>query len=235
MQSIKQNLQAVRWQIANLLPNCEQDQQTVTLLAVSKQQSVRAITEALEADQTAFAENYVQEAINKIDYFANTRWAKKIEWHFIGPLQANKSRLVAEHFDWLQTLDRPRIAQRLNQQRPDSLPPLNVLIQINISREMQKSGILPEQVDELADVITSLPRLRLRGLMAIPEQHPHPEQRTLLFEQMQQIFCRLKQRYPRLDTLSLGMSEDMPEAIISGSTMVRIGTAIFGRRGRSAN
>ena len=153
-----------------------------------------------------------------------------LEWHFIGPLQSNKSRLVAEHFDWCHTIDRLRIATRLNDQRPAELPPLNVLIQINISDENSKSGIQLAELDELAAAVAELPRLRLRGLMAIPAPESEYVRQFEVARQMAVAFAGLKTRYPHIDTLSLGMSDDMEAAIAAGSTMVRIGTAIFGAR-----
>ena len=197
------------------------------LLAVSKTKPVSAIEEAIQAGQTKFGENYVQEGVEKIIYFQNV---KGLEWHFIGPLQSNKSRLVAEHFDWIQTIDRLKIAERLSTQRPLHKAALNVLIQINISDENSKSGIAPEQMLPLAAQISQLPNLRLRGLMAIPKPESDPAQQQIALRKMQQLFNRLQAEYPEVDTLSMGMSDDMQSAIECGSTMVRIGTAIFGAR-----
>ncbi len=158
-----------------------------------------------------------------------------MEWHFIGPLQSNKSRLVAEHFAWCHTVDRLKIAQRLNDQRPDSLPPLKVLIQVNISDENSKSGIMLEDLTELAQQVAALPRLQLRGLMAIPAPESDYARQLAVCQRMADAFRELKQRYPDVDTLSLGMSDDMEAAIAAGSTMVRIGTAIFGARDYARN
>jgi len=191
---------------------------------------VQAIEEAIRADQCAFGENYVQEGVEKIAYFSGN---KSLEWHFIGPLQSNKSRLVAEHFDWIQTVDRFKIAERLNDQRPEHLPPLNVLIQINISDESSKSGIQPEEMFSLAEKISQFPRLKLRGLMAIPKPESEPEQQKIALRKMKDLFNRLQQQFESVDTLSMGMSDDMASAIECGSTMVRIGTAIFGERNYS--
>lgn len=223
--SISENLSRIQQQIKQI--SAEYQRENVRLLAVSKTKPVQAIEEAIRAGQCAFGENYVQEGIEKIAYFSGN---KSLEWHFIGPLQSNKSRLVAEHFDWIQTMDRFRIAERLNDQRPEHLPPLNVLIQINISDESSKSGIQPEEMFSLAEKISQFPRLKLRGLMAIPKPESEPEQQKIALRKMKDLFNRLQQRFESVDTLSMGMSDDMASAIECGSTMVRIGTAIFGVR-----
>lgn len=224
--SIKHNLVQIQQQIQQIATACKRSD-SVKLLAVSKTKPVSAIAEAIEAGQRAFGENYVQEGVEKIQHFAD---CSDLEWHFIGPLQSNKSRLVATHFDWIQTVDRLKIAQRLSEQRPVELLPLNVLIQINISDEASKSGISPSEMLPLAEAIAKLPRLRLRGLMAIPKPESDPAQQKIALAQMQQLFLQLKQQFSEVDTLSMGMSDDMPTAIECGSTMVRIGTAIFGAR-----
>ena len=167
--------------------------------------------------------------MDKIRYFQE-KGVNDLQWHFIGPLQSNKSRLVAEHFDWCHTIDRLRIAARLSEQRPAELPPLNVLIQINISDENSKSGIPLAELDALAAEVAALPRITLRGLMAIPAPESDYVRQFEVAQQMAVAFARLKTRYPSIDTLSLGMSDDMDAAIAAGSTMVRIGTAIFGAR-----
>ena len=223
--SISENLSRIQQQIKQI--SAEYQRENVRLLAVSKTKPVQAIEEAIRAGQCAFGENYVQEGIEKIAYFSGN---KSLEWHFIGPLLSNKSRLVAEHFDWIQTMDRFRIAERLNDQRPEHLPPLNVLIQINISDESSKSGIQPEEMFSLAEKISQFPRLKLRGLMAIPKPESEPEQQKIALRKMKDLFNRLQQRFESVDTLSMGMSDDMASAIECGSTMVRIGTAIFGER-----
>ena len=223
--SISQNLSEIKQQIKQISQQCGRD--NVRLLAVSKTKPVEAIEEAIAAGQTAFGENYVQEGVEKIAYFAQQ---PNLEWHFIGPLQSNKTRLVAENFDWIQTVDRLKIAERLSAQRPENKVPLNVLIQINISDEASKSGIQPEELDELAKAISQLPNLRLRGLMAIPKPESEPEQQKIALRKMQQLFDRLQAEFEGIDTLSMGMSDDMVAAIECGSTMVRIGTAIFGTR-----
>ena len=226
--SISENLSRIQQQIEQI--SAEYQRENVRLLAVSKTKPVQAIEEAIRADQCAFGENYVQEGVEKIAYFSGN---KSLEWHFIGPLQSNKSRLVAEYFDWIQTVDRFKIAERLNDQRPEHLPPLNVLIQINISDESSKSGIQPEEMFSLAEKISQFPRLKLRGLMAIPKPESEPEQQKISLRKMKDLFNRLQQRFESVDTLSMGMSDDMASAIDCGSTMVRIGTAIFGERNYS--
>lgn len=232
MTSIQHNLQQLRQRIRAAATQCGRDPEEVTLLAVSKTKPASAVEEAIEAGQLAFGENYVQEGVEKIEALAAH---PQVEWHFIGPLQSNKSRLVAEHFAWCHTVDRLKIAQRLSDQRPDSLPPLNVLIQVNISDENSKSGIMLEDLPELAQQVAALPRLQLRGLMAIPAPESDYARQLAVCQQMADAFRQLKQRYPDVDTLSLGMSDDMEAAIAAGSTMVRIGTAIFGARDYARN
>lgn len=223
--SISQNLAQIQQQIESL--SAEFQRENVRLLAVSKTKPVSAIEEAIQAGQKAFGENYVQEGVEKIAYFNQQA---DLEWHFIGPLQSNKTKLVAAHFDWIQTVDRLKIAQRLSEQRPADKAPLNVLIQINISDEASKSGIAPEEMLPLAKEIALLPNLKLRGLMAIPKPEHEPAQQKIALSKMQQLFNRLQTEFEGIDTLSMGMSDDMAAAIECGSTMVRIGTAVFGAR-----
>jgi PLP dependent protein len=227
MTSIEHNLQQVRERIATAAARCGRAPEEITLLAVSKTKPASAVAEAIAAGQQAFGENYVQEGVEKV---AELAAHPDLQWHFIGPLQSNKSRLVAENFAWCHTVDRERIAQRLNDQRPAALPPLNVLIQVNISDENSKSGIMLEAIPALAAQIAALPRLRLRGLMAIPAPESDYDRQFAVCQQMADAFNALKQDYPDVDTLSLGMSDDMDAAIAAGSTMVRIGTAVFGAR-----
>lgn len=234
MNDIAHNLAQVRDKISAAASRCGRASEEVTLLAVSKTKPASAIEEAIAAGQLAFGENYVQEGVEKIRHFREKGIAG-LQWHFIGPLQSNKSRLVAEHFDWCHTLDRLRIATRLNEQRPAELEPLNVLIQINISDENRKSGIPLEELDALAAEVVELPNLRLRGLMAIPAPESDYVRQFEVARQMAVAFAGLKTRYPDVDTLSLGMSDDMEAAIAAGSTMVRIGTAIFGARDYTKN
>lgn len=223
--SISQNLAQIQQQIESL--SAQFQRENVRLLAVSKTKPVSAIEEAIQAGQKAFGENYVQEGVEKIAYFNQQA---DLEWHFIGPLQSNKTKLVAAHFDWIQTVDRLKIAQRLSEQRPADKAPLNVLIQINISDEASKSGIAPEEMLPLAKEIALLPNLKLRGLMAIPKPEHEPAQQKIALGKMQQLFNRLQTEFEGIDTLSMGMSDDMAAAIECGSTMVRIGTAVFGAR-----
>ena len=223
--SISQNLAQIQQQIESL--SAQFQRENVRLLAVSKTKPVSAIEEAIQAGQKAFGENYVQEGVEKIAYFNQQA---DLEWHFIGPLQSNKTKLVAAHFDWIQTVDRLKIAQRLSEQRPAGKAPLNVLIQINISDEASKSGIAPEEMLPLAKEIALLPNLKLRGLMAIPKPEHEPAQQKIALGKMQQLFNRLQTEFEGIDTLSMGMSDDMAAAIECGSTKVRIGTAVFGAR-----
>ncbi|PLR33710.1 YggS family pyridoxal phosphate-dependent enzyme [Chimaeribacter coloradensis] len=230
MSTIEHNLQDVRRRIAAAAAECGRDAKEITLLAVSKTKPASALEEAMAAGQRAFGENYVQEGVDKIQHFASHPLAPELEWHFIGPLQSNKSRLVAEHFAWCHTVDRLKIATRLNEQRPAALPPLNVLIQVNISDEASKAGIAPAELPALAEAVAALPNLRLRGLMAIPAPESDYARQLAVFRKMADALAALQARHPQADTLSMGMTDDMPAAIAAGSTMVRIGTAIFGAR-----
>jgi pyridoxal phosphate enzyme (YggS family) len=205
---------------ANRLPN------EVKLLAVSKTKPVSDIVLAYEAGQRSFGENYVQEGIEKIQLLAEKG---DIEWHFIGPLQSNKSRLVAENFDWVQSVDRLKIAQRLNDQRSPHKK-LNVCIQVNIDEEQSKAGVHARELDTLAEQISTMPNLTLRGLMAIPKANKPSDKQLQSFTKLQELYFALQDKYEHIDTLSMGMSGDLQDAIIRGSTMVRIGTAIFGAR-----
>ncbi|WP_140626922.1 YggS family pyridoxal phosphate-dependent enzyme [Methylibium rhizosphaerae] len=229
MATIANNIQQVQRRIAAACAAAQRPVQSVTLLAVSKTQEASAVRDAFGAGQRAFGENYVQEALDKMAALADLR--PQVEWHLIGPLQSNKTRVVAEHFDWVHSVDRLRVAQRLSEQRPAHLPPLNVCLQVNISGESSKSGAAPAEVHALAHAVAALPRLRLRGLMAIPEPEGDFEAQRAphrLLRELQQVLVR--DGLP-LDTLSMGMSADLEAAIAEGSTLVRIGTAIFGARG----
>jgi hypothetical protein len=223
MRSIHDNLQAVRQRIDAAAKSAGRNPGDVTLLAVSKAQPAAAVGEALAAGQRAFGENYVQEALEKMDTVKGTRMVP--EWHLIGPLQSNKTRVVAERFDWVQSVESERIARRLSDQRPPALAPLNVLIQVNVSGEGTKSGVAPDRVPDLARGMQPLARLRLRGLMAIPE----PGADVARYRELKRLYEELRIQFG-FDTLSVGMSDDMELAIAQGSTMVRIGTAIFGAR-----
>jgi pyridoxal phosphate enzyme (YggS family) len=211
MATIEENLQVVKARMTGA--------QGVILLAVSKGHGVELITQALAAGQNAFGENYVQEAVQKMDALPAA------EWHLIGPLQSNKTRIAAERFDWVQTLASEKIARRLSEQRPEHLPPLNVLIQVNVSGEPRKHGVAVNDVVALARALSLMPRLRLRGLMAMPE----PGAGRTRYRQAKEIFDLLRAEMA-VDTLSMGMSDDLELAIAEGATMVRVGTAIFGQR-----
>ncbi|MCW2256021.1 pyridoxal phosphate enzyme (YggS family) [Providencia alcalifaciens] len=225
--TIQNNISDVRARIKQAAEECHRSSQDITLLAVSKTKPCEAILDAIEAGQRQFGENYVQEGVEKIQFFADRH---DLIWHFIGPLQSNKSRVVAAHFDWFHTLDRAKIAQRLNDQRPSDKAPLNVLIQINISDENSKSGIQLAQLDELAEQVSQMPNLILRGLMTIPAPETNYERQCEAFRKMEQAYKHLQMHYSSVDTLSMGMTDDMAAAIHCGSTLVRIGTAIFGAR-----
>jgi PLP dependent protein len=220
MASIAVKLQQVRERIAAACAAAQRPVQSVTLLAVSKTFDADAVREAHAAGQHAFGENYVQEALQKMQELP------ALEWHLIGPLQSNKTRAAAEHFHWVQTLASEKIARRLSEQRPVRLPPLNVLIQVNVSGEASKSGIAPGQARELAQAISNFSNLKLRGLMAIPE----PGAERARYREVKKLYDELKTEFG-FDTLSMGMSDDLEVALAEGSTMVRIGTAIFGPRG----
>ncbi|ELA8262716.1 YggS family pyridoxal phosphate-dependent enzyme [Vibrio sp. 2026] len=230
MSSIQQNIEHITSQIRYDEQKCGRTPESVQLLAVSKTKPVEAILEAYQAGQTAFGENYVQEGVSKVQHFAEHYPDNRIEWHFIGPIQSNKSRLVAEHFDWVHTIDRTKIAQRLNDQRPSELKPLQVLLQVNTSGEASKSGVTEAEVFELAELISRLPNLTLRGLMSIPANVSDYESQLREFQKLATLKQTLEAQFPEIDTLSMGMSGDMTAAIEAGSTMVRIGTAIFGAR-----
>jgi pyridoxal phosphate enzyme (YggS family) len=206
------------------------DPATVALVAVSKTFPADAVAAAHAAGQAAFGENYVQEAVDKIEALRPQRG--KLMWHFIGPIQSNKTRPIAEQFDWVQSVDRLKVAQRLSEQRPAEVPRLNVLLQVNISGEASKSGVAPADVESLARAVGALPRLRLRGLMAIPEPEADAARQRAPLAAMRALFDRLRAAGFDIDTLSMGMSADLESAVLEGSTMVRIGTAIFGERER---
>ncbi|GAB3487806.1 YggS family pyridoxal phosphate-dependent enzyme [Marinomonas epiphytica] len=224
---IKQNLADTHQQIHHWETYYNRASSSVSLLAVSKTKPVSAIQAAYQEGQRSFGENYVQEAVEKKQLLNQL---SDIEWHFIGPIQSNKSRLVAESMDWVHTVDREKIARRLSEQRPAQLAPLKVCIQINISGEISKSGILLEQLDEMVDLVVSLPNLELKGLMAIPAPAQSVEQQIEVYRPLQQAFLALQNKLEGIDTLSIGMSGDLQAAIASGSSMVRVGTGIFGAR-----
>ncbi|WP_106475846.1 YggS family pyridoxal phosphate-dependent enzyme [Phytohalomonas tamaricis] len=226
--TITDSIVAARRQLECALQRAGRNHDDARLLAVSKTKPAALIREAFQAGQRHFGENYVQEALDKQHALADL----DIVWHFIGPLQSNKTRSVAEHFSWVHTIERAKIATRLNDQRPQTLGPLNVCLQVNISAEPTKSGVSPEALDALVEHVVALPNLRLRGLMAIPTpMEDHDEQRKP-FRALRELLEQLQARYPtlKLDTLSMGMSNDFEAAIEEGATLIRLGTAIFGAR-----
>ena len=232
MTTIPQNLQTVQAQIAQACATAKRNLASVTLLAVSKTQSPSALREAYGAGLTAFGENYIQEALEKIAALHDL----PLQWHCIGPLQSNKTKPVAEQFDWVHSIDRLKIAQRLSEQRPADLPPLQVCLQVNIDGGDTKSGVTPENAQALALAVAALPRLTLRGLMTIPEPAIEFEAQLAVHKRAAALFDQIKtslgQHAAGFDTLSMGMSADLDAAIQAGSTMVRVGTAIFGGRAR---
>ena len=228
MRSIPENLQAVMQRVAEAARAAGRDPGAVALLAVSKTHAPALIEQAFGAGQRAFGENYVQEAVEKMDALPRL----PIEWHLVGPLQSNKTRLVAERFQWVHTLEREKIARRLCEQRPPAMPPLEVLVQVNVSGETSKSGVAPHAAAALAQAVAVLPRLRLRGLMTVAEPTDDERVQRERFRELRELYESLKRSGLTLDTLSMGMSADMEAAIAEGSTMVRIGTAIFGQRQR---
>ena len=226
MTTIAARLDAVRARIAAAARRAGRDPADVTLLAVSKTWPAEAVREAAAAGQRAFGENYVQEGVDK----AEALRALGLEWHFIGPLQSNKTRPVAEHFDWVHTIDRLKIAERLSAQRPAYLPPLQVCVQVNVSGETSKSGCAPGEAQELCRAVAALPGLQLRGLMAIPEPSEDPQAQRAPFRLLRELSEQIRASGLPLDTLSMGMSHDLEAAVAEGATIVRIGTAIFGER-----
>ncbi len=229
MNSIAQRLEQVRAQITQAEQQAGRAPGSVRLLAVSKTRPIDDLRAALGAGQTCFGENYLQDALPKIAALAD----EPVEWHYIGPIQSNKTREIAEHFAWVHSVDRLKIARRLSEQRPVDRPPLNVCLQINTSGEASKSGIAPDEALELARAIAELPRLHLRGLMTIPAPGKDYEQQRRPFRQLRELFEQLNAEGLALDTLSMGMTGDMEAAIAEGSTLVRIGTAIFGARAKT--
>ncbi|RXJ72292.1 YggS family pyridoxal phosphate-dependent enzyme [Veronia nyctiphanis] len=228
MCSIKQNLVQVTRQISVAAEKCGRDEQSVTLMAVSKTKPISDIEAAVAAGHTCFGENYVQEGVEKVQYFNEKH--PSLDWHFIGPIQSNKTRLIAEHFGWVHTIDRFKTAKRLSDQRPEDMPPLQVLIQVNTSGEESKSGIPLDEVESLARDIDALPRITLRGLMCIPQPESDYDRQMSAFAPLSALFTEMQVTRDNFDTLSMGMSGDLEAAVASGSTMVRIGTAVFGAR-----
>jgi pyridoxal phosphate enzyme (YggS family) len=230
MSTIAGNLQAVEATIQVACDAAARPRSTVQLLAVSKTFPAEAVLEAAACGQRAFGENYVQEGVDKIAVVAKALPDTRLEWHFIGPIQSNKTRPIATHFDWVHTVERLKIAQRLSEQRPPELGPLNICLQVNISGEASKSGATPEELPALARAVAALPHLRLRGLMAIPEPQADPELQRAPFARLRELAQDLVKSGIHLDTLSMGMSGDMRAAVLEGATIVRVGSAIFGAR-----
>lgn len=224
---IRKHWREVETRITQACADTGRERSGVRLLAVSKTRSPAEIRALHQMGPEAFGENYLDEAVNKKHELNDLA----LEWHYIGPLQSNKTRGVAEHFDWVQSIDRRKIVRRLADQRPAGADPLNVLIQVNIDREPQKAGVLPESLEALVDDVLAAPdALRLRGLMAIPSADHDPNDSRAAFARMRELFANLRDRAPDVDTLSMGMSADLEAAIAEGATMVRIGTALFGPR-----
>ena len=226
MSAIASNLQAVRARIVKAASDAGRSPEEVELLAVSKTWPVGCVIAAAQAGQRAFGENYVQEGVDK----ALATVDLDLAWHFIGPLQSNKTRLVAEHFAWVHSLERLKIAERLSAQRPVELPPLQVCVQVNVSGEASKSGCMPDEALVLCQAVAALPRLTLRGLMTIPEPADDFAAQRAPFRRLREIFEQVRAAGIPLDTLSMGMSHDLEAAVTEGATIVRIGTAIFGER-----
>ncbi len=234
MTMIDSNLQGVRARIARACLAASRAPDTVALLAVSKTFGPEAVREAALAGQRLFGENYIQEAVDKMARLATMDLPQPLEWHCIGPIQSNKTRLVAEHFDWVHTVDRLKTAERLSAQRPDGLAPLEVCIQVNVDGGDTKSGVAPQQALELARAVARLPRLRLRGVMSIPDPLPDAAAELAVHRRVRELFDELRTQggpgFEAFDTLSLGMTADLEAAIAAGSTMVRVGSGIFGAR-----
>ena len=231
MTTIEDNLQAQRQRVAQACQMAGRDVTAVTLLAVSKTFGADAVAEAVAAGQRAFGENYIQEGVDKILSLRASHPDADLTWHCIGPIQSNKTRLVSAHFDWVQSVDRLKIAQRLSEQRPEGLPPLQVCLQVNVDGGANKAGVTPAELPALAAAVAELPHLQLRGLMCIPEPASDFEAQRALFLRCKAVFDALRlQLGDGVDTLSMGMSDDLDAAVASGATMVRVGRGVFGAR-----
>ena len=233
MTTIAGNLQGLQARLAAACAAAGRDVKTVTLLAVSKTFAPPSVAEAVAAGQRAFGENYIQEGVEKVLALRALHPDIALEWHCIGPVQSNKTRLVATHFDWVQSVDRLKVAERLSEQRPEGLAPLQVCLQVNVDGGANKSGVTPDVLPSLAHAVAGLPALRLRGLMCIPEPAPDFDSQRALFLRARGLFDELNAQGLMLDTLSLGMSDDLDAAVAAGSTMVRVGRAIFGNRSKA--
>lgn len=231
MTAITPNLQAINDAISQAVSMVHRPRGSVDLLAVSKGFSAVAVREAYQAGQRAFGESYVQEALEKIELLRDL----SIQWHFIGPIQSNKTRAIATNFVWVHSVDRLKIAERLSAQRPAGLPPLNICIQVNVSGEDSKSGVAPEGLLDLVRAVVGLPRLKLRGLMAIPAPADELDAQRVPFARLRELMQQINMQGFALDTLSMGMSHDFTAAILEGATIVRAGTAIFGERNYGGN
>ena len=230
MTSLQEKLHIVQQRIASQCVASGRDPQSVQLLAVSKTFALSAVLEAHQAGQKYFGENYIQEGVEKITACRARPDCGDLVWHCIGPIQSNKTRLVATHFDWVHTVDRLKIAQRLSEQRPPDMPPLQICIQVNIDGGVNKAGIAPAEVLELGRQVAALPRLRLRGLMTIPEPAADYADALAVHQAAKDLWDRLRASGLEMDTLSMGMSTDLEAALAAGSTMVRVGSALFGSR-----
>ncbi len=234
MTTISNNLQRVHAQIAKACEQAGRPAGSVALLAVSKTFGPEAVRDAAEAGQRSFGENYIQEAVEKMAIVAEYGLPQPLEWHCIGPIQSNKTRLVAEHFYWAHTVDRLKIAQRLSDQRPEHLPPLQICIQVNVDGGANKSGIAPEEAAELVRAAAALPRIVVRGLMSIPEPAADFAAQLAVHQRAQKLFADIAAQQiaglENFDTLSMGMTDDLDAAVQAGSTMVRVGSGIFGKR-----
>jgi pyridoxal phosphate enzyme (YggS family) len=230
MSTIGTNLQAVEATIAAAAEAADRPAQSVHLLAVSKTFPPEAVLEAMAAGQRAFGENYLQEALDKMQAVARMAPGQAVEWHFIGPIQSNKTRPIAAHFQWVHAVEKLKTAQRLSEQRPPELGPLNICLQVNISGEDSKSGASVDELPALAQQVAALPNLRLRGLMAIPAPQDDPAMQREPFARLRALFEGLRRDGLELDTLSMGMSADLGAAVLEGATIVRVGSAIFGAR-----
>jgi len=224
--SASQRLEQTRERIATACRAADRPVESVRLLAVSKRKPVEAIREMHALGQCAFGENYVDEGVAKIEQLADLA----LEWHYIGPIQSNKTKLIAAHFDWVESIDRAKIVRRLADQRPDDLGTLSVLIQVNVDNETQKAGCAPDEIGGLAALIAEYPRLKLRGLMAIPAPREDDDEQRAVFARLRELFGKLRENHPDVDTISAGMTGDLEAAIAEGSSEIRIGTALFGPR-----